>query len=202
MKKNKLLLYILIALVIGIVSGTIININVEPKLKKYDLTYNQFLKGNKDSKQAKEQFKLLQEKITSIKKEYKKTLAQPFHICSQIFLLLIKMIIAPMVFSVLVLGIGKIKDIKTMGRIGLKTMVYFLCATIVALFIGLSIANIFEPGKHMQLELPRAGAETGVKAKAQTASNFIEHVIPSSLIKSMADNDILPIVIFSVFFGI
>ena len=202
MKKNKLLLYILIALVIGIVSGTIININVEPKLKKYDLTYNQFLKGNKDSKQAKEQFKLLQEKITSIKKEYKKTLAQPFHICSQIFLLLIKMIIAPMVFSVLVLGIGKIKDIKTMGRIGLKTMVYFLCATIVALFIGLSIANIFEPGKHMQLELPRAGAETGVKAKAQTASNFIEHVIPSSLIKSMAENDILPIVIFSVFFGI
>ena len=202
MKKNKLLIYIIVGLILGILTGTIINLNVEPELKKLNVTYQAFLNGKKDSQKAKDKYLLVKEKISDIKKEYKKKLAQPFNICSQIFLLLIKMIIAPLVFSVLVLGIGKISDLRTMGRIGLKTMVYFLCATIVALFIGLAIANIFKPGKHMNLELPRAGAETGIKTKAQTASNFIEHVIPSSVIKSMAENDILPIVVFSVFFGI
>ncbi|MFN5182771.1 MAG: dicarboxylate/amino acid:cation symporter [Bacteroidota bacterium] len=202
MKKNKLLIFILIGLVLGIATGTIINLNIEPKLKKLDSIIEKYNSGKEGSEKSKKDYYLLKEKISAIKKDYKKQVAQPFNICSQIFLLLIKMIIAPLVFSVLVLGIGKISDVRTMGRIGAKTMIYFLCATIVALFIGLVIANIFQPGKHMSLELPRVGAETGIKAKSQTASNFIEHVIPSSVIKSMAENDILPIVVFSVFFGI
>jgi Na+/H+-dicarboxylate symporter len=202
MRKNKLLLYILIALVIGIATGTIINLNIEPELKTLAVSKEDFYSRTTNKKLAEEEYKAVKEKISAIGKAYKKSVASPFSLCSQIFLLLIKMIIAPLVFSVLVLGIGKIGDIKVMGRIGAKTMIYFLCATVVALFVGLVIANVFEPGKHMALELPRIGAETGVKANTQTGANFIEHVIPSSVIKSMAENDILPIVVFSIFFGI
>ncbi len=202
MMKNKLLLFILIALAIGIVTGTIINLQVEPELKTLDVPKQVFYDKIADKKLAEHQFDVYNEKITAMKSDYKKSLAVPFNMASKIFLLLIKMIIAPLVFSVLVLGIGKIGDIRIMGRIGAKTILYFLLATVVALFIGLVIANVFEPGKHMTLELPRAGAETGVKAHAQTASNFIEHVIPSSVFKAAAENDILPIVVFSVFFGI
>lgn len=202
MLKNKLLIFILIALILGAIIGSIINLSVESDLSKISLTKAQFLQKFSDKKYGAKKYIIYNEKSQELKAEYKKKIASPFSTCSQIFLLLIKMVIAPLVFSVLVLGIGKIGNIKTMGRIGLKTMIYFTCATIIALFIGLVIANIFEPGKHMNLEKPRIGAETGIKTNVQTASNFIEHVIPSSVIKSMAENDILPIVLFAIFFGI
>jgi Na+/H+-dicarboxylate symporter len=202
MLKNRLLLYILIALVLGIGAGIVINLKTEPQLASIGLTKTEFIAKFSNKKTAEANYLLYKEKVDKTKKDFKKKQAAPFNTCSQIFLLLIKMIIAPLVFAVLVLGIGKIGDVKTMGRIGLKTIIYFTCATILALLIGLVIANIFEPGLHMHLDLPRAGAETGVKANAQTASNFIEHVIPSSVIRSMAENDILPIVVFSIFFGI
>ena len=202
MLKNKLLRNILLALVGGILLGTLLNYRAEQHLKPLDKTKEFFLAKNTDKQQAEKEYAEYKEKTTQEKREYKKSQASPFSLCSQIFLLLIKMIIAPLVFSVLVLGVGKIGDIKVMGRMGLKTITYFMCATLVALFIGLVIANVFKPGKRMSLELPKAGAETGIQANAQTPSHFIEHVIPSSLIKSMSENDILPIVIFSVFFGI
>ncbi len=123
-------------------------------------------------------------------------------ILSDIFLRLIKMIIAPLVFATLVVGVAKVGDFKSVGRIGLKTILYFQFATILALTLGLLLVNLFEPGKVMQLTLPEQTQQSGVNAKSFDPKEFITHVIPKSVVESMADNDILPIVVFSLFFGI
>jgi Na+/H+-dicarboxylate symporter len=132
-----------------------------------------------------------------------KDVAPGLHILSDIFMRLIKMIIAPLVFSVLVVGVAKVGDFKSVGRIGIKTLLYFTTAAIISLFLGLVLVNFFEPGKQMTLELPAANAEVGIEAsKGFDAKNFIEHVIPDSIVGVMAKNEILPIVIFALFFGI
>ena len=119
-------------------------------------------------------------------KEQKKKVAGYFSILSDIFLHLIKMIIAPLVLAVLVMGVAKVGDFKSVGRIGLKTLIYFTSATLIALALGLVVVNVFEPGKVMHLDLPEANATTGIKANTQDAKNFIDHVIPESLMRSMA----------------
>ncbi len=135
-------------------------------------------------------------------KQAKKEIASNFSILSDIFLHLIKMIIAPLVLAVLVIGVAKVGDFKSVGRIGLKTLVYFTSATLIALALGLVLVNLFEPGKVMHLDLPESNVETGIKTTTQSPKNFIDHVIPESLIRSMAANDILPIVVFALFFGV
>ncbi|MDF2437738.1 MAG: dicarboxylate/amino acid:cation symporter [Bacteroidota bacterium] len=132
-----------------------------------------------------------------------KEAAPGLHILSDIFMRLIKMIIAPLVFSVLVVGVAKVGDFKSVGRIGLKTILYFTAAAIVSLLLGLMIVNLAAPGKTMHLELPAVTAETGIApSKEFDAKNFVEHVIPSSIAEAMSKNEILPIVIFALFFGI
>lgn len=132
-----------------------------------------------------------------------KEAAPGLHLLSDIFMRLIKMIIAPLVFSVLVVGVAKVGDFKSVGRIGLKTILYFTTAAIISLLLGLMIVNLTAPGKTMHLELPATTAETGIEAsKGFDAKNFIEHVIPSSVVDVMAKNEILPIVIFALFFGV
>ncbi len=129
--------------------------------------------------------------------------APALHILSDIFMRFIKMIIAPLVFSVLVVGVAKVGDFKSVGRIGIKTLLYFTTAAIVALLLGLMLVNLFEPGKTMSLELPPADAKVGIEGtKGFDANNFIEHIIPTSIVDVMARNEILPIVIFALFFGI
>ena len=128
--------------------------------------------------------------------------ADNIQILSDIFLRLIKMIIAPLVFSTLVYGVAKVGDFKSVGRIGLKTILYFQFATILALALGLILVNLFEPGKVMQLPLPDTAAASGVSSKMPELKTFITHVIPKSVVEAMANNEILPIVIFSLFFGV
>jgi Na+/H+-dicarboxylate symporter len=125
-----------------------------------------------------------------------------FKILSDIFLRLIKMIIAPLVFAVLVVGVAKVGDFKSVGRIGLKTIGYFTFATLIALGLGLILVNVFEPGKIMHLALPAGNAETGIAAVAHDSKTIISHIIPDSIVAVMASNEILPIVVFSLFFGI
>ncbi|HOZ81753.1 MAG TPA: dicarboxylate/amino acid:cation symporter [Bacteroidia bacterium] len=128
--------------------------------------------------------------------------ASRISILSDIFLRLIKMIIAPLVFATLVVGVAKVGDFKSVGRIGLKTILYFQFATILALLLGLLLVNFFEPGKIMNLQIPAQSASTGVSAKGLNAKDFITHVIPKSIVEAMANNDILPIVVFALFFGL
>ncbi len=132
-----------------------------------------------------------------------KDAAPSLHILSDIFMRFIKMIIAPLVFSVLVVGVAKVGDFKSVGRIGIKTLLYFTTAAIISLLLGLVLVNVFAPGKRMHLELPAANAEVGVEAAKQfDTKNFINHIIPESIVDVMAKNEILPIVIFALFFGV
>jgi len=126
--------------------------------------------------------------------------AEGFTVLSQVFLHLIKMIIAPLVFSILVVGVGKIEDVYTVGRLGLKTLVYFVLATLVALLLGLILVNVFKPGTVMQLPLPEGAAQ--IAPQQHSMLHFVEHVIPESIFKSLAGNEILPIVVFSLLLGI
>jgi proton glutamate symport protein len=122
---------------------------------------------------------------------------------ADVFLRMIKMIIAPLLFSTLVVGIAGTGDMKTMGRIGLKAIIYFEAATTIALFLGLALVNIFKPGAGMSLPL---GADTKAAAamvqNQQHAWDILLHMFPSSVIDSMARGDILQVVVFSMFFGI
>ena len=195
-KKNGLLLAIIIAMVIGIAFGAIINYNNTSAFKQEAEKFGQTYKGNDKA------LAIVKAVYKKAEKDSKKDSAFGFSLLSDIFLRFIKMIIAPLVFSVLVVGVAKVGDFKSVGRIGGKTILYFTFAALISLTIGLVIVNIFEPGHKMQLEMPEAGADTGVKTDAQTAKNFIAHVIPQSVVESMAGNEILPIVVFSLFFGI
>ncbi|MEW6469038.1 MAG: cation:dicarboxylase symporter family transporter [Bacteroidota bacterium] len=123
-------------------------------------------------------------------------------ILTDIFLRLIKMIIAPLVFATLVVGVAKLGDLKAVGRIGGKTLLWFITASLFSLTLGCILVNLFEPGKMMNLEVPYAGLESGVDKGSMSLKNFITHIIPSSIADAMAHNEILQIVIFSLFFGV
>ena len=121
---------------------------------------------------------------------------------SKIFLRLIQMILGPLVFSILTVGIAKLGDFKVVGRIGLKTLGYFYFATILSLVTGLIAVNLMKPGKVMTLDLPSTGTDTGVEAKKMTLENFITHVFPKSIFEALSTNEVLQIVVFSLFFGV
>jgi Na+/H+-dicarboxylate symporter len=198
-KANTLIFWIIIAMIIGLFVGYLIN----SSLTKNKLVVSESMSSSITQAPVKEAVqKALVKYENKVFKEQKKKVAGYFSILSDIFLHLIKMIIAPLVLAVLVMGVAKVGDFKSVGRIGLKTLIYFTSATLIALALGLVIVNVFEPGKVMHLDLPEANATTGIKANTQDAKNFIDHVIPESLMRSMAANDILPIVVFALFFGI
>jgi len=121
-----------------------------------------------------------------------------------IFLRLVQMIIAPLVFTTLVVGIAKLGDLKTVGRVGGKAMLWFVTASLVSLLIGLVLVNIFKPGLGIDLSNADMSGAKDVMGKTQTFSmlNFVEHVFPKSMFEAMATNEILQIVIFSIFFGV
>jgi Na+/H+-dicarboxylate symporter len=125
-----------------------------------------------------------------------------FTVLTDIFLRLIKMIIAPLVFSTLVAGMAKMGDIQTVGRIGIKALFWFFSASIFSLLLGQLLVNVFQPGRSLHIELPPIGAETGLPQVKPTLGNFIAHIFPKSIIEAMATNEILQIVVFSMFFGL
>ncbi len=118
-----------------------------------------------------------------------------------IFLRLIKMIIAPLVFATLVGGIARMGDGHAIGRVGAKTMGWFISASLLSLTLGLLLVNLFKPGKSLQLALPAVDAHSDIATSNLSLVNFIEHTIPTSLVDAMARNEILQIVVFALFFG-
>ncbi|MBI3445250.1 MAG: dicarboxylate/amino acid:cation symporter [Magnetospirillum sp.] len=125
-----------------------------------------------------------------------------FELISTLFLRLIKMIIAPLVFSTLVVGIAHMGESSSIGRIFLKTMGWFFGASLVSLVLGLVMVNLLQPGLDLNMPLPDTGAATGLKTSSMSLKNFVEHLVPKSIVEAMAANEILQIVVFSVFFGI
>ena len=188
-------------MIIGIVVGYGINKSITNNAPKIEQSY--IKKISKGNAEVEKQLIVACAKIDKTNlKQAKKKVASNFSILSDIFLRLIKMIIAPLVLAVLVMGVAKVGDFKSVGRIGGKTLLYFTFATLLSLSLGLVLVNLFEPGKVMHLDLPENTADSGIKANSQTASNFIAHIVPDSIIRVMAENEILPIVIFALFFGI
>jgi Na+/H+-dicarboxylate symporter len=127
--------------------------------------------------------------------------AKDMSLVSSIFLKLIKMIIGPLVLSTLVVGIGHMGDAATVGRVGAKTMAWFVSASIVSLLLGLTMVDLLQPGVGIQIADAGANA-ANLTTQAFSIDNFIDHVVPTSIFKSLADGEILQIVVFSVFAGV
>jgi Na+/H+-dicarboxylate symporter len=159
--RNRLTIYILIGLVLGIGVGYVVNTNM----------------ANPGS------------------------FSEYMSLVTTLFLRLIKMIIAPLVFSTLVVGIAKMGDAKEVGRIGVKALGWFIIASVMSLSLGLVLVNIFRPGDAMTAMLPAAGATSGIVTTSLSLKEFVTHLVPSSIVDGMAKNEILQIVIFSIFFG-
>ncbi|PMS38014.1 Na+/H+-dicarboxylate symporter [Trinickia symbiotica] len=131
-----------------------------------------------------------------------KTVAGYFSIVTDIFLRLIKMIIAPLVFATLVSGLAGMDSGQDVGRIGFRSVGWFLSASLISLCLGLVMANLLEPGTGLHLTASAGEANTGLNTSALNAKDVITHAFPTSLLDAMARNDILQILVFSVFLGI
>ena len=131
-----------------------------------------------------------------------KTIAGYIGILTTIFLHLIKMIIAPLVFSTLVVGIAHMGDTSALGRVGAKAVGWFLGASLVSLSLGLLLVTVFQPGVGLGLPLPPADATVGVDRSNFDFAKFVAHIFPESMVGAMASNDILQIVVFSLFVGV
>ena len=165
MERNRLTIFILIAMLLGVVTGYFVHLNSSP----------QFI----------EKFS------TNIK------------LLTTIFLRLVQMIIAPLVFCTLVVGISKLGNLKTVGRIGGKALLWFVSASLVSLLLGMLLVNYFQPGHAINGIGDAAGANELIsKTQEFSLQKFVEHVVPKSVFEAMANNEILQLVIFSIFFGV
>jgi Na+/H+-dicarboxylate symporter len=142
--------------------------------------------------------------FTSASPDFKSSFATNIKLLSNIFIRLVQMIIAPLVFSTLVVGIAKLGDLKTVGRVGGKALLWFVTASLASLLLGLVLVNYFQPGKYIDLSQKDVAGLTDLMGKQKSFSlqNFVEHVIPKSFVEAMATNEILQIVVFSIFFGV
>ncbi|HZY78036.1 MAG TPA: dicarboxylate/amino acid:cation symporter [Cyclobacteriaceae bacterium] len=209
-KKNRLTLYILICLVVGIALGFTLNrtymADVNDDLEAIDLGIKdvQLKKSLADSATLAS----LNAQLEMLGKERNRILAQrdkkvePFSLLADIFLRLIKMIVAPLVFSTLVVGVAKLGDISAVGRIGGKTLLWFISASLLSLLLGMVMVNFFRPGEAMHLPLPSADAASGIVSVGFSLKEFLYHIFPASVIDAMAKNEILQIVVFALFFGV
>ena len=213
MHKNKLTLYIFIALIIGVITGYFYNITIvnnynnkinaaEVNIKAIDSRIVKLTDTTTIAYTALKKERVEQIKIRKVNSDTREDKVEYFTILSDIFLRLIKMIIAPLVFTTLVVGVAKVGDIKAVGRIGGRTLLWFLTASLISLLLGMLLVNLFEPGKTMHLMLPDSNLSTGIKAASLSLKDFIGHVFPKSIFEAMSNNEILQIVVFALFFGV
>ena len=210
-KKSKLTLYIVIALIAGILLGYILNKNYldqdNETLQKLEISLAQV---NHEIAQPSDSItqQTLAKKKAGLSQERNKVLAdrdkkvEPFALLADIFLRLIKMIVAPLVLTTLVVGVAKLGDINSVGRIGGKTLLWFLGASLMSLSLGLILVTLFEPGIAMKLPLPDVTTDSGIAKVGLSLKEFLYHTFPSSVIDAMAKNEILQIVVFAIFFGV
>ena len=123
-------------------------------------------------------------------------------IMSDVFLRLIKMLIGPLVFSTLVVGIAHMGDASSVGRVFAKALGWFVTASLVSLVLGLILANLLQPGHNLGLPLPDIGSSANLATAKFTLKDFVSHLVPKSFAEAMANNEILQIVVFSMFFGV
>lgn len=136
--------------------------------------------------------------------EFIKSFSAQIKLLGKIFIRLVQMIIAPLVFSTLVVGIAKLGDLKAVGRVGGKSMLWFITASLISLGIGLLLVNLLQPGSFISLSQADNEGVKDLLTKKQEFSleKFVEHVIPRSFVEAMATNEVLQLVVFSLFFGV
>lgn len=210
-KKSRLTLYIIIGLIVGIATGFILNksyLNEEnARLETLDVRIKELKEARYDTADS-VTISSLEAELKTISNERNELLqardkkTEPFSVLADVFLRLIKMIVAPLVFTTLVVGVAKLGDISAVGRIGGKTLLWFVGASLMSLLLGMILVNLFEPGIAMHLPVPDTGESSGIVNIGFSLKNFLYHVFPSSVIESMAKNEILQIVVFSLFFGV
>lgn len=180
--KQNLTWYILAAMFIGAVTGQLIHVYFPETIQI------------KDSAGALK---------SVVRSEY---IGQYFKILTSVFLRLVQMIIAPLVITTLIVGIAKMGNLKAVGRVGGRSMLWFFSASLASLLLGLMLVNFFKPGAALQLNIQAFDTSTAsdVIGKTQSFSvqHFIEHLFPKSLFEALATNEILQIVVFSIFFGV
>jgi Na+/H+-dicarboxylate symporter len=163
---GKLTLYILVAMVLGIIVGYLVHVQSSPEtIKSFS---------------------------TNIK------------LLTTIFLRLVQMVIAPLVFTTLVVGIAKLGDLGAVGRVGGKALLWFVTASLASLLLGMVLVNFFQPGAAINLSSADMEGAKDLIGKTQEFSvqKFVEHVFPKSVFEAMATNEILQLVVFSIFFGV
>ncbi|MDB5110299.1 MAG: dicarboxylate/amino acid:cation symporter [Mucilaginibacter sp.] len=213
MQKSKLTLYIFIALILGIITGYVYNVNVinsyndkinvaETNIRAIDVRIAQLTDTSATTYKSLKTERSIQVNTRKVNDDIREDKVEYFSILSDIFLRLIKMIISPLVFTTLVVGVAKVGDIKAVGRIGSKTLLWFLSASLVSLLLGMLLVNIFEPGNAMHLMLPDSHLNTGIKKTGLSLKDFASHVFPKSIFEAMSNNEILQIVVFALFFGV
>ncbi|MFS9434268.1 dicarboxylate/amino acid:cation symporter [Citrobacter sp. C348] len=121
---------------------------------------------------------------------------------TDIFLRLIKMVIAPLVFSTLTVGIMRLGETSTIGRVGGKAMLWFISSSVLSILVGLFVVSLEQPGSGLNLAIPLEATDTGLAVSGMSLKGFLTHTIPTSIAEAMANNEILQIVVFSMFFGI
>ncbi|CAD5298844.1 C4-dicarboxylate transport protein [Bosea sp. 62] len=129
-------------------------------------------------------------------------IADNINIITTVFLRLIKMIIGPLVLTTLIVGIAHMGDTSSIGRVGIKALGWFMVASLISLALGLILANLLQPGHNIGLPLPDVGAATNLKTSSFTLKDFITHLVPKSVAEALATNEILQIVVFSLFAGV
>jgi len=210
-RKSRMATYIIIGLLAGIALGFLLNKHYlateNEQLSALDISISQVeaqtLQASDEAQKAEfeSRRKALGEERNAVLAAREKKV-EPFSLMADIFLRLVKMIIAPLVFSTLVVGVARVGDIASVGRIGGRTLMWFIGASLMSLMLGMILVNVFEPGVAMQLPLPDEGTHTGIVSSGLSLKEFLYHVFPSSVIDAMAKNEILQIVVFSLFFGV
>lgn len=165
-KSNRLTIYIVLSMIVGLIVGYLIHINAKP--------------------------------------EFIASLTPKLKLLTTIFLRLVQMIIAPLVFTTLVVGIAKLGDLNTVGRVGGKALLWFVTASLVSLLIGMFWVNLLQPGVGFSPGAGDVAAAKEVMGKTTSFSieEFVKHLFPKSIVEAMATNEILQIVVFSIFFGV
>jgi Na+/H+-dicarboxylate symporter len=212
-KSNRLTLYIVLALLGGIVLGYYLNTSYVAKenavIASSDISLIKLKSqisactdtlGNTYKELIAQKGQILQSK--NVATQARDAKLDLFALLADIFLRLIKMIIAPLVFSTLVVGVAKLGDMRSVGRIGGKTLLWFIAASFLSLFLGMVLVNYFQPGLAMHLPLPDSVAGSEINHSALTLRDFMYHVFPTSIMDAMARNEILQVVVFSLFFGV
>jgi Na+/H+-dicarboxylate symporter len=122
-------------------------------------------------------------------------------VVGDIFLRLLKMIIIPLIFTSLVCGVASLGDARSVGRVGLRTVLYYTMSTTLAITVGLSLVNIFSPGRYLDIGTS-ASLPEGLSSSSQSLPQFLLHMVPDNIVKAMAQGDVLPVIFFAILFGL